>query len=142
MSSTVLVFSADELRSNIIKTILSRSGFESLFFRRILEAGRAIAQHVPDIVIFDTVGCFAEEINNLRNLCRKQSHPIAIVLGSAAVLERFEGHLIRSDLSLAEPLDPELIITKLRELIMLQVEMSNAENDTLEKDLKHFLNLE
>ena len=116
MSLTVLVFSADELRSNIIRTILSRSGFESLFFRRVLEAGRAIAQQGPDIVIFDTVGCFAEEIKNLRNLCRTQAHTVAMVLGSAAVLERFDGILIRSDLCLTEPLDPELIITKIKEI--------------------------
>ena len=142
MSAIVLVFSADELRRNILKRILSRGGFESLFFGRILEAGGAIAQHAPDIVIFDTVGCFKEEINNLRNLCRTQAHTAMIVLGSAAVLERFEGPLIRSDLCLAEPLDPELIIAKLKELIITQKEMRNTESDTLEKDLKHFLNLE
>lgn len=142
MSSTVLVFSADELRGNILKRILSRSGFESLFFHRILEAGGAIAQHGPDIVIFDTVGCFAEEINHLRNLCRTPARTVAVVLGSAAVLESFEGPLIRRDLCLPEPFDPELIITKLKEITMSQEEKRSAESDTLEKDLKHFLNLE
>ena len=142
MSATVLVFSADQLRSNILKTILSRSGFEPLFFTRILEAGRAIARHTPEVVIFDTVGCFAEEINNLRNLCRLQADTVAIVLGAAAVVEGFKGPLIRSDLCLSEPLDPELIVTKLKELMMFQEEEKCADNDTLEKNLKHLLNLE
>ncbi len=142
MSATVLVFSADELRGNIIKRILSRSGFESLLSHRILEAGGAIAQHGPDIVIFDTAGCFAEEINYLRNLCRTPARTVAIVLGSAAVLERFEGLFIHQSLCLPDPLDPELIVTKLKKITMLQKEKRSAESDTLEKDLKHFLNLE
>ena len=142
MSSTVLVFSADKLRSNILKTILCRSGFEALFFTRILDAGRAIAQHTPEVVIFDTVGCFAEEINKVMNLCRTQAHTSAMVLGAATVLERFERPLIRSEFCLCEPLDPELIVTKLKELIMLHKEERGAGCDTLEKDLKHFLNLE
>lgn len=138
----VLVFSADELRGNILKRILIRSGFEFLFFHRILKAGGAIAQHGPDIVIFDTVGCFAEEINYLRNLGRTPARTVAIVLGSAAVLERFEGPFIHQDLCLPDPFDPELIITKLKEITMLQKEKRSAESDTLEKNLKHFLNLE
>ena len=142
MSATVLVFSADQLRSNILKTVLSRSGFEPLFFSRLLEAGPTIARHTPEAVIFDTVGCFTEEINNLRNLCQLQSDTVAIVLGTAAVVESFKGSLIRSDRCLSEPLDPEFIITKLKELIMLQEQERSAVGDTLEKDLKHFLNLE
>lgn len=142
MSSTVLVFSADELRGNIIKKILNRSGFESLFFNRILDAGGAIAQHAPGIVIFDTDSCFLEEINHMRNLCRMLEHTVAIVLGEAAVIDRFEGPFIRKDLCLSDPFDPELIITKVKEIISLQEKKKHAESETLEKDLKHFLNLE
>ena len=146
MSSTVLVFSADELRcklrGNIIKKILSRSGIESLFFHRILVSGQVIAHHDPDVVIFDTVGCLAEEINYLRNLCRTPARTAAILLGSAEVLEGFEGPFIRRDLCLDEPFDPELIITKLKEFLLLQEEKRDGESDALEKNLKHFLNLE
>ena len=142
MTSTVLIFSADKLRSNIIKTILCRNGFEALLFTRFLEADQAIAQYTPEVVIFDTVGCFAEEINNVMNLCRTQAHTSAMVLGAATVLESFEDPLIRSEYCLCEPLDPELIVTKLKALIVLHKEERCAGCDTLERDLKHFLNLE
>ncbi len=142
MASTILVFSTDQLRGNIIKKILNRNGFEFLFFNRILEAGDAIARHTPGIVIFDTDSCFLEETNHLRNLCQTLEHTVTILLGETVVIDRFEGPFTRRDLCLPDPFDPELIITKVKEIISLQEEKRSAENDTLEKDLKHFLNLE
>ena len=91
MSDNILVFSADELRGKIIRKVLNRNGFECLLFNQILEAGGAIAQHCPPVVVFDTESCFSEEINRLRSICRTLKRAVAIVLGEADVVEKFEG---------------------------------------------------
>lgn len=140
MSTSVLVFSADELRGKIIKKVLSRSGFECLLFNQILEAGGAIARHAPPVVVFDTEGCFSEEVKRLRSICQTLKRAAAIVLGEAAVIEEFKRRRFRKTLCLPDPFDPELIAVKINE-ITAQKKRRRAGSDTLEKTLKSFLNI-
>ena len=148
MSSRVLVFSADELRGKIINKVLDRNGFECLIFNRFLEAGGVIARHAPEVVIFDTENCFSEEINHLRNICRSLEHDSAIVLGKSAVIDRFEGPLTREALCIPDPIDPELIAAKVKEKISQPKKKkkegwrTHTGSDSLEKIMKHFLNLD
>lgn len=139
MSHRVLIFSAAELRGKIIEKVLSRNGFECLIFNRILEAAGAISGHAPKVVIFDTEGCFPEEIHHLRKICGTLKHTVAVVIGGAMVIEGFGGHFTRKILCLADPLDPELICEKVRETILRKKRCIGSE--TLEKTLKRFLNL-
>ena len=141
MSDRVLVFSADELRGKIIKKVLNRNGFDCLLFNRILEAGGAIAQHAPPIVVFDTESCFSEEINRLRNISHRLKRAVAIVLGEAVVIERFERRPFRKTLCLPDPFDPELIAVKVNEIIAQQQQKRRVGDDRLEKNLKSFLNI-
>ncbi|MEE8399041.1 MAG: hypothetical protein V3S89_08545 [Desulfobacterales bacterium] len=124
-----------------MKKILRRIGVESLFFNRILDADSTIAQHAPDMVIFDTNGCFPDEVNHLRNLCQAPEQPAAIVLGDAAVIHSFEGPFIPGDRCLPDPLDPERIVAMVKEMTSDQARDKVTENDTLEEDLKGLLNL-
>jgi len=139
VSDKVLVFSADELRGKIIKKVLNRNGFECLLFNQILEAGGAITQHAPPVVVFDTESCFSEEINRLRKICRTLKRAVAIVLGEAVVIERFKGRPFRKSLCLPDPFDPELIAVKVHEITVQK--KRRAGSDTLEKTLKSFLNI-
>jgi hypothetical protein len=97
-----------------------------------------IARLTPKIVILDTEDCFAAEINHLRSICQTLKHAVAFVLGDAAVVDRFKG---RKTLCLPDPIDPELIAEKAKEIISQQKKRS-AGSDTLEKTLKKFLNLD
>lgn len=139
MVSKVLVFSADELRGKIIKKVLNRSGFECLLFNQIFEAGGAIARHAPPVVVFDTEGCFSEEIKRLGNICRTLKRAVAIVLGEAVVIEKFGRRSFPKTLCLPDPFDPELIAVKVNE-ITAQKKL-RVRGDTLEKTLKSFLNI-
>jgi len=138
VSDSVLIFSADALRGKIIKKVLNRNGLDCMIFNRILEAGNAISEHAPKVVIFDTEGCFSEEMNHLKNICRTFKHAVAIVLGDAVILEAFGGHFTRRASCLPDPLDPELICTKVREAIQKKKCLGS---DALEKTLRRFLNL-
>ena len=138
MAHRILVLSADELRGKILHKILSRSGFDCRIFTRMLETGAAITRHAPEIVILDTEGCFAGELNHLRHLTQTVRHPFILVLGETAVIERFKG---RKMLCLADPIDPELITSKAKE-ITSRKKKGPVGDHALEKTLKRFLNLD
>jgi len=139
VSDSVLVFSADDLRGKIIKKVLARGGFDCLLFTRMVEDARSIDRQGPKAVIFDTEGCFPQEIDHLGNICRTLKRTVAIVLGQAVVIERFKGFLIGKALCLADPLDPELIAAKIKEITAPRKRRTGS--DALEKTLKRFLNL-
>jgi hypothetical protein len=139
-SNCVSIFSADDLRGRIIQKVLNRHGLECPIFNRILEAGGKIAQLAPKVVIFDTESCFSEELNHLRNLCQTLKHTVAIVLGEAVVVDGFKGPLFRRTLCLPDPLNPEFIANRVKELVS-QKNNTLTGNETLEKTLKKFLNL-
>ncbi len=142
MPAPILIFSADALRGNIALKILRRNGFKALLFNRILEADRVvIAQHTPRLVIFDTDSCFLEEIDHLKNLCRTLEHTLVVVLGKSAVIGSFKGPCVGKDRCLSDPLDPDRILIKVKQIITRQTQKEHATVDTLENDLKQFLNL-
>ena len=143
MSSRVLVFSADELRGKIIRKVLDRNGFECLIFNRILEAGDDIVQHSPEVAIVDTERCFSREISHLRNICQTLKHVAVIVLGKETVIDRFKGPGMRKVLCLSDPLDPELIALKIKEIVSRKKKKWKlTDSDRLEKTLKHLLHLD
>ena len=100
-----------------------------------------IAEHSPDVVIFDTYHCFAEEVRHLKNLCGALDNTVVMLLGDPAVTEGFQGPNVRSDLLLSDPLDPDLIISKVKEVSSSRKEEQASETDTLEGDLQDFLKL-
>jgi len=138
----VVVFSADDVRGGITQKRLKRSGFEVLLISKILGARDTIARHAPSVVIFDTYSCFSEEINQIRNLCRTLEHSAVIVLGDPSIIDRFEGPGIRKELCLSDPLDPELIALKVKEVFSSKAKEKQSESDTLEGDLKQLLKLD
>jgi len=138
----VLIFSIDELRGGITQKVLKRSGFEALLLRMIMGAKNAIAKHAPGVVIFDIGSYLSEEVNQIRNLCGTLEHTPVILLGDRSITDRFEGTGISKELFLLDPLDPELIVAKVKEVFSLKVKEKFSEGDTLEDDLKHFLKLE
>ncbi len=138
----VLIFSTDDLRGGITQKRLNRSGFEVLLLSKVLGARDTIAKHAPSVVIFDTYSCFSGEINQIRNLCRTLEHTAVIVLGDPSIIDRFEGPGISKELCLSNPLDPELIASKVSEVFSSKAKEKCSESDALEADLKHFLKLD
>ena len=142
MTSRILVFSVDELRGKILKKVLDRNGFECRVYQRILETGDDISQHSPAVVIVDTERCILEEVNHLRNICRTLEHVAVIVLGKESVIDGFKGPRMRKALCLSDPLDPERIISEIRNIVSgNQRKWKLPESDGLEKTLKHLLHL-
>jgi len=142
MSSPVIIFSANRLRTGIIEKLLKRAGIESLSVSRVWEAGEAIVNNAPHVVIFDAKNNFRGEINLLRNLCRSLRETAAIVLGDRPIVDTFEGEAVQEGFCLADPFDPELIISKVKEILSSKAKEKRLQGDGLESDLKQFLKLD
>ena len=142
MSDPILIFSVDKLRGGITQKVLKRSGFETLLFPKVFGAIDAIEKHVPGVVILDASGCFSEEVNQIRNLCETLEHIPVIVLGERLIIDRFKGSEMRDVLFISDPLDPELIVEKVKKALSPKLKEKPSERDTLEKDLKAFFNLD
>lgn len=121
--------------------MLEQSGFKTLLFSKIMSAKDAIEKQGSGVVIFDASGCFSEEITHLRNLCEILEPTPVIVLGKRSVIDMFERSGLRKGLLLSDPLDPERIVTKVKETLSLKLKKNQSADDTLDRDLKAFLNL-
>lgn len=141
MSFRVIIFSPDKLRGAIIREILQRSGFKALLLNRAIKAKQAIAEYGPPVVIFDTKDCLTDEISLLTNFFRSLQGTQIIMLGNPSVIEMLGGPGIQQNLSLTDPLDPELIVSKVKEALSDDATRKAIEGKELEADLKQFLRL-
>jgi DNA-binding response OmpR family regulator len=141
MSHSVFIFSTDKLRGGIIKEILQRHGIEALWAGSILDARDAFSTHTPTVAILDTKDSLAGEIDFLQSLSRTLHDLVFIVLGIPSVISTFKGPGVHAELCLADPLDPELIVSKVKESLLAQSSQKNNRQDRLENDLKQFLKL-
>ena len=142
MPCSVHIFSIDDVRGGITKKILKRNGFEAVRFNKILGAGDIIATHSPSVVIFDTHSCFQEEIDQINNLCVRLCRNILIVLGDPSILRGLKESSTSREFFLSDPLDPELIVSKVKEIFSLRAGEKRSLGESLEGALKHFLRLE
>lgn len=141
MPGRVVVFSAEPLRGRIIQEVLLRGGFESLLLQTIQQVKETFSLQSQDVAVLDTAGCFREEIKHLNNLCVAAAETAVILLGDGLVLERFEESATPAELRLIDPLDPNLIVEKVKELLSSKRKEIYSDDVALEEDLKGFLRL-
>ena len=142
MSYPVIIFSADDIRGGITKQILKQNNIEALGVSRILEARDTIVKHTPVVTIFDTKNALPDEIAFLKNFYRTLKECVVIVLGSTSLMEKFEGSGLDKNVLLADPFDPELIVSTVRKILQSKTKAKSVKRNILEKDLKQFLKLE
>ena len=142
MSHPVIIFSADKLRGGIIKDILQRGGIKAGWTRGILETRDAISELTPAAVIVDTKSSLASEIDFLKNLFGTLQDSMVIVLGNPSITGTFEGPGIREELRLSDPLDPDLIVAKVNQILRLRKKNKHLNESGLANNLKQFLKLD
>jgi len=117
MSSPVIVLTSDSIRGSILKKILTQSGFKVLWFKNYYDARVALDEHVPRAVVFDAKGLHSREAGSLAKLRDKLPDAGIIVLAEAGAIPTFEAEGCPSDLCLPEPIDPELVVSKVKEIV-------------------------
>lgn len=142
MLSPVIIFSTDSLRGGITQKVLERTGLESFVVNRFLMAREAIADNAPRVAILDTKGVFPDELHLLRSFCQTLWETSVIVLGDRSIVDTFGGEGVEERFCLPDPLDPELIASKVKEILSSEGKGERLQSDGLESDLKQFLKLD
>lgn len=137
----VIVFSVDEIRGGITKKILERNGFQVLLLDKILGLRDRIVGHAAGVVVFDTCRCIAEEVRHLKNLCGILENRTVILLGDPTIIDGFQGPGVSAGLRLSDPLDPDLIVSKVKEASLPVPAGPSPEKVTLEDELRELLKL-
>lgn len=145
MAFPVIIYSADKSRGGILHKILKRNGLSSLWENRLNETQAAVLMHHPDIFIADIKNALKNEIVFLTNICLKLQGAFLIVIGGSADINTFEKQVselvLENNLRLTDPLSPELIVAKVKEVLSSRENPQQAQQADLEFDLKQFLKL-
>ena len=144
MNSPVVVLSQDNIRGSILKKILSRSGFDVLWFKNLYEAEEAFNKYAPLVVIFDAKGLQAREAGLLEKLRNELQGIVIIALVETSAMSTPD--CSPRELWLPEPLDPELIVSKVQQIVSSlpagRARETQPGKDTLANSLKQFLRLD
>jgi len=136
MSAPILIFSADAVRGNVLMKVLQQSNFDILLYNKIVKAENIIKKNNPSVVILDIKTFFSKEVEYLRKgLLFVES--MFIVLAEPSASYAFGLDSTSNIQFLPDPIDPELLVSKITELFS-----SKDKENYLENDLKHLLNLE
>lgn len=146
MCSPVIVLSPDNIRGAILEKILSRSGFDVLWSKSYYEAEDVLDKHAPLVLIFDAKGLRAKETGLLEKLRINLPGAVIIALVEADAMPISEMEVSPRELWLPEPFDPELIVSKVKEIVssppVERASDTKPGKDTLAASLKQFLKLD
>ncbi len=170
MSVPIIIFSVDSIRGRIILNTLRFNGFEALLQDRIMHAEEIIRKNTPSIVILDTKELSPNELDFFRTAHPVLSNSALILLASPSIMKSLDISDIKTELCRTDPIDAELIVSKVEALLArksgraeerkakdksaealkyksqeLEVQKEDEPDDnseSLEDDLKKFLDLE
>lgn len=165
MSVPIIIFSVDSIRGRIILNTLRFNGFEAILQNRIIHAEKIIRENIPPIVILDTKDLSPNELDFFRTACPALSNSALILLASPSIMKSLDVSDIKTELCRTDPLDAELIVSKVEALLArksgraedksmealkyksqeLEVQKEDElddDSESLEDDLKKFLDLE
>lgn len=111
MSSSVIVYSPDDIRGRIVSKILSVNGIKTLLFSSHFEVKEAIVKSSPAAVVLDLKKNVSSELNFLETLSYKLSEATIIALSDTSNVHVLENLGLSNLHCVSEPLDPEFILS-------------------------------
>ncbi len=117
MSVPIIIFSVDSIRGRIILNTLHFNGFEALLQNRIIHAEEIIRKNTPSIVILDTKDLSPNELDFFRTAYPVLSNSALILLAGPSIMKSLEVPDIKTELCRTDPLDAELITSKVEALL-------------------------
>lgn len=142
MKPVIVIFAADRIRGGITRKILQNNGLEPLLYHSLPQARAAIAKRSPAVLILDTKNALADEISAMHTACSTSPQGTVLVLGAQTIVDTFQSTAAASLQRLVDPLDPELIVERVKTCLQHSGTLKDSETDQLENDLRQFLGLE
>src|SRR4030042_4586590 len=119
MSPSVIVYSPNEIRVKIIVNTLKLSGIETIQFANHFEIEEAVRIYSPSILILDIAKSLQNEVNFLRKIVEQLPGLSIVVLLKKSDVALLRGMALNIELCASDPLDPESILLKVREILLL-----------------------
>lgn len=145
MAVPIVIYSPDNNRGGILLKILNRNGLASRWEHRLDETQAVVSTHRPDVFIADIKNALKNEIIFLANICLKLPEVYLIVIGGSVDIGTFDSQVselvLNNNLRLTDPLSPELIVSKVKEVLFSREKTPESPPNHLETDLKKFLKL-
>jgi len=117
MSSSVIVYSPDDIRGRIVSKTLKASGIKTFLFSSHFEVKEAISGHSPAVIILDLKKKVSGELNFLETLSYKFSEATIIALSDTSNAHVLENLGLTNLLCVSDPLDPELILSMVKDTL-------------------------
>ena len=124
MPVPIIIFSVDSIRGRIILNTLRFNGFDAVLHNRIIHAKEIIRKNTPSIVILDTKELSPNELDFFRAAYPVLSNSTLILLASPSIVKSLDLCDIKTELCRTNPLDAELIISKVEALLAQNHESS------------------
>jgi len=143
MGSSVVVFSPDTIRGNIVARKLRHEGLDVQLFDRAVSALGAVVNGKTRALVFDTVGCLPDELRSLARFCESSLPEGARIIGLG---DPAEGLPCLNDREMCQvlpgPVDPERIVAEVRNAFSAKKQPPAADAaEHMEDDLLDFLRL-
>ncbi|MEO5357628.1 MAG: PBP1A family penicillin-binding protein [Nitrospirae bacterium YQR-1] len=120
MAVAVVVFSIDKTRGNLLLKILQSGALKAQHIKTVFDLERAVSKHAPSIIIFDSKYHFSKNYTIVGTLRSKLPKATIIVLCEPYTEHIFTEMGIRPDMCMTDPLDPEMILAKTKEVYFLK----------------------
>jgi penicillin-binding protein 1A len=140
MSSSVVVYSPDDIRGRIVSKILRVNGIKSLLFSSHFEVKEAIVRNSPALIILDLKKNVSSELNFLETLSYELSEATIIALADTSSVHVLENLGLTNLLCVSDPLDPELVLSMVKDTLAGEFSI-RAYIHILQKALSKFLRL-
>ncbi|MBW1983183.1 MAG: PBP1A family penicillin-binding protein [Deltaproteobacteria bacterium] len=119
MSPSVIVYSPNEIRGKILISTLKLSGIEADQFANHFETEEASRHYSPSILILDVANNLQNEIIFLKKILNNFTEISVVALAKTTDIASLKGMALDIELCVADPLDPESVLFKVREILIL-----------------------
>lgn len=117
MPAPIIIFSVDAIRGNILLNTLRFNGLEAVLQNRIIHVKEVIRKNNPPIVILDIKELLHNELDLIKSAYSLLSNTPLIVLANQSEIDTLELNEMRTEFCKTDPLDAELIISKVNALL-------------------------
>ena len=117
MSSSVIVYSPDDIRGRIVSKTLNLSGIKTHMLSSHFEVKDAITGHSPAVIILDLKKNVSSELNFLETLSYQLSQTTIIALSDTSNVHALENLNLANLQCVSDPLDPELILSMVKDTL-------------------------
>ncbi len=118
MTDCVCICSSDDIRRKILHKALFLHGIDALVCDGLADLQKAVGRRAPAIIIYDAKHNPHQANTCLRTITHHMRSTVKIVCAERQFVEHLQRVCLNGDFFVQEPLDPELIVSRVRYILI------------------------